>query len=55
MAVQACGYERKFAGQKMGDFSKATMWKTKNYTDVVKGIAVPLSMFQILTIDDYYE
>ena len=38
----------------MGDFSKATMWKTKNYTDVVKGIAVPLNMSQIEIIDEHY-
>ena len=55
MAVEAPGWERKYAGRDAMGAYYPTMWEAKDYLHVVEGVAVRLKMSQIKTLDEHLE
>ena len=53
MAVEAPGWERKYAGRDAMGAYYPTMWEAKDYLHVVEGVAVRLKMSQIKTLDEH--
>ena len=54
MAVEAPGWERKYAGLEAMSEYYPTMWEAYDYLHVVEGVAVRLNMSQIKILDEYY-